>query len=304
MKQARFRELDLKALAAWPLPGIDESADKEARGSVLVIAGSREIPGAALLSATAAARAGAGKLLVAAPASVAPGIALAMPEARVIALKEDARGRLLPAAVAQLAPFSGAVDAVLAGPGLPSNPETAAFVAGLLRHFQQVPVILDAAAMDVVLHHRPFSQPVLLTPHCGEMAHLTGHTKEALSCTAGDAALHYASEWQATVALKGSTSWIAAPDDCLWRHDGGHVGLAMSGSGDVLAGLIAGLAARGVPLAQACAWGMVVHGQTGCRLAKRIGPVGFLARELLPEIPAVLATLQPAVHKRKRAGAA
>lgn len=288
----RFCRLDAAALHPWPLPEVDHAADKEARGSVLIVAGSREIPGAALLSALAAARAGAGKLLIAAPASAAHGIALAMPEARVVGLRETSDGCPAVSAARQLAPFAGKVHAVLVGPGLPEGAATTAFVLRLLPQFAEVPVILDAAAMDAVMHAGAFSQPVLLTPHCGEMAHLTGHAKDALADSADAAAVHYAAQWGAVLALKGATSWIAQPDGRLWRHEGGHPGLATSGSGDVLAGIITGLAARGAPLAQACAWGMVTHARVGQQLAGRIGPLGFLARELLPEIPGVLDGLQ------------
>lgn len=284
----------------WPLPDVDDAADKEARGSVLIVAGSREIPGAALLSALAAARAGAGKMLIAAPQSAAHGIALAMPEARVIGLRENSDGSPAASAVRQLLPFAAKVHAMLVGPGLPEGDATTRFVLGLLPHFADVPVILDAAAMDAVMHAGAFSQPVLLTPHCGEMAHLTGHAKDALSESADGAALHYACEWGAVLALKGASTWIAHPDGSLWRHEGGHAGLATSGSGDVLAGLITGLAARGATLAQACAWGVVTHARAGQQLARRMGSLGFLARELLPEIPAILDQLQ---HGRPVAGA-
>jgi ADP-dependent NAD(P)H-hydrate dehydratase len=287
-----FIPLDAQALRTWPLPGIDQAADKEARGSVLVVAGSREVPGAALLSAQAAARAGSGKLLIAAPVSAAHGIALAMPEARVIGLREERDGSPSAAAARQVAPFAGKVHAMLVGPGLPDSAATTAFVLGLLPCFAGVPVVLDAAAMDAVRHLGAFHQPVLMTPHCGEMAHLTGHAKEALADNADAAALHYAREWRAVLAVKGATSWIAQPDGQLWRHAGGHPGLATSGSGDVLAGLVAGLAARGATLTQACAWGVLAHALAGQGLAERVGPLGFLARELLPAIPAILNRLQ------------
>jgi ADP-dependent NAD(P)H-hydrate dehydratase len=289
---ARSSLLDAATLHHWPLPGIDDAADKEARGSVLIVAGSREIPGAALLSAHAAVRAGAGKLLIAAPRSAAHGIALAMPEARVVGLQETRDGSPDASAARQLAGFSARVHAMLVGPGLPEGEATTAFVLRLLPHFTGVPMILDAAAMDAVMHAERFSQPVLLTPHCGEMAHLTGHPKQALADNAEAAALHYAAQWGAVLALKGAISWIAEPGGSVWRHEAGHPGLATSGSGDVLAGLITGLAARGATLAQASAWGMVTHALAGQQLAQHIGPLGFLARELLPKIPALLDRLQ------------
>jgi hydroxyethylthiazole kinase-like uncharacterized protein yjeF len=215
-----------------------------------------------------------------------------MPEARVIGLQETPDGAPASSAARQLASFAGKVNAVLIGPGLPQGDATTAFVLRLLPHFAEVPVILDAAAMDAVMHAGSSPQAVLLTPHYGEMAHLTGHDKQALADSADAAAVHYAAHWGVVLALKGATSWIAQPDGKLWRHEGGQPGLATSGSGDVLAGTIAGLAARGATLAQACAWGMVTHALAGQQLARRIGPLGFLARELLPEIPAVLDGLQ------------
>ncbi len=209
----RFWRLDAAALKRWPLPGIEDGADKEQRGSVLIVAGSREIPGAALLGALAAARAGAGKLLIAAPQSAAHGIALAMPEARVIGLQENSDGSPAASAARQLAHFTGKVHTVLIGPGLPQGDATTAFVLGLLPHFNDVPVILDAAAMDAVMHAGAFSQPVLLTPHCGEMAHLTGHDKPLPTtptrrhCTTPPSGARY---WPSRAPPAGSHSPTAA----------------------------------------------------------------------------------------------
>ena len=117
-----------------------------------------------------------------------------------------------------------------------------------------------------------------------------------------------AERWNCVVALKGASTWVATPQGQMWRHDEANCGLATSGSGDVLAGAMAGLAARGAPLAQACAWGVVLHAQAGARLGERHGEVGFLARELPGEIPAALQALQqpplsgPADRPRGTAG--
>jgi ADP-dependent NAD(P)H-hydrate dehydratase len=97
------------------------------------------------------------------------------------------------------------------------------------------------------------------------------------------------------VALKGATTHIADPDGALYRYNKGNVGLAASGSGDTLAGAIAGLAARGASPAQAAAWGVYLHGEAGNRLAQRISPIGFLARELPHELPAIIRGLEQQV---------
>ncbi|HVE89890.1 MAG TPA: NAD(P)H-hydrate dehydratase, partial [Burkholderiaceae bacterium] len=106
------------------------------------------------------------------------------------------------------------------------------------------------------------------------------------------AVLDAARRWNAVVALKGATTFIAAPDGSLWRHTGGNVGLAISGSGDVLAGVIAGLASRGASAEQAAIWGVALHARAGERLAERSGPLGYLARDLSAEVPALMATLK------------
>lgn len=284
--------LDAHLLRHWPLPPVAEDADKEDRGRVLVVAGSREIPGAALLAGIAALRAGAGKLVVATAQSVAQPLALALPEARVIALPETGRGALAPAAVELLADSARRTQAALLGPGLMDGTGTCELVEGLLPLLAHAPVVLDALAMDVVRQDRRFDQPLLLTPHAGEMAHLLGERKEEILADPLRAARGAARRWNAVIALKGATTVIATPRHDCWRHEGGHPGLATSGSGDVLAGLIAGLAARQAPLEQAGAWAVVLHARAGAALAQRLGPLGFLARELAAEIPPLVSRLQ------------
>src|SRR5512133_1259651 len=150
--------LDQRLLRRWPLPGVPEDADKEARGRVLVVAGSREIPGAALLAAVAALRAGAGKLVIATAASVAQPLALAVPEARVIALPETPEGAFDAAAVRLLESSANTAAAALIGPGLMASAGTCRFVTALLPLLAHAPVVLDALAMDYVRESRPFSQ--------------------------------------------------------------------------------------------------------------------------------------------------
>jgi len=281
-------EIDARLLRDWPLPEPGGSADKEERGTTLVVAGSTETPGAAALAAIAALRAGAGKLAVATGVSVAPGLALALPEARVLALPESASGGLFPDGLAKLESLLARVDAVLVGPGLQDSAATRAFTRRLLKRTTRAAVVLDALAMDVILDVRRFERAPLLTPHAGEMAHLTGFAKEEVSADPERHAREAALRWNALVALKGSTTWIATPDGDCWRHVSSQGGLGTSGSGDALAGIIAGLAARGAPLAQAAAWGVALHARAGRALAERLGPIGYLASELAGEIPRLM----------------
>ncbi|MDB5869076.1 MAG: hypothetical protein JWP96_1408 [Polaromonas sp.] len=288
MQKPAMRTLDKFVLRDWPLPHADDASDKEGRGQVLVAAGSREIPGAAILSATAALRAGAGKLTIATAQSVAPGLALLMPEARVIALPETPAGGLLPSGAGLLEQCAARSSAVLIGPGLQGGEGSCEFVMQLLRLLKGVPVILDALAMDVALQAPRFDLPVLLTPHAGEMAHLSGQSKDDVVADAPALAQDMARRLNAVIALKGATTFIMSPEGAAWRHVSGTAGLGTSGSGDVLAGIMAGLAARGAPLEQAAAWGVVLHALSGKRLAERQGRLGFLAREILAEIPSVM----------------
>jgi hydroxyethylthiazole kinase-like uncharacterized protein yjeF len=294
---ARPRDLDATLLRTWPLPVPSSDADKDERGHVLILGGSREMPGAVILAAVAAMRAGAGKLTVATGNSVAQLVALAIPESRVLGLAENEAGGFTVEAVAALDPLADRINAILIGPGMQDEEATARLVHALLPrlHGTDTRVLLDANAMGAILHppegvNPPFrfDVPVLVTPHAGEMAHLTGIPKEEISAGDDKLALDMALRWNAVVALKGARTVIATPQGERWQHEGGNVGLATSGSGDVLAGIIAGLAARGAGLAQAAGWGVVLHAQAGERLAARLGRLGYLARELADEVPALL----------------
>jgi ADP-dependent NAD(P)H-hydrate dehydratase len=303
----RAIHLNDDVLRGWPLPMPAADGDKEERGRILVIAGSREMPGAVILAATAALRAGAGKLTIATGASVAQLVALAIPESRVIELPETVNGGIAPTAVDALGALVTRFDAILIGPGMLDESATCAFVMALLPKLHDVKVVLDACAMNVVRrqlqavdanHHSQqkyvasFTMPVVLTPHAGEMAHLTATDKDTVLANPSDAARGAARRWNALVALKGATTFIASPAGQVWRHEGGNVGLAISGSGDTLAGIIAGLAARGASLEQASAWGVALHARAGERLAERFGPLGYLAREIADEVPAVMHSLR------------
>jgi ADP-dependent NAD(P)H-hydrate dehydratase len=287
-------ELDAQTLRAWALPVPSDDDDKEARGRVLIVAGCREMPGGAILACNAALRAGVGKLTLVTAESIATGIAIAVPEARVVAMPDDVASWAGSPQTQEVFRIAGRAHGVLIGPGMEDEEGTVAFTKQLLAHCRHAGVVLDARAMGVV--KRPsvlLDQPVLLTPHAGEMAHLTGASKEALRQSPAQAARDAAQSWGAVVALKGACTVIANPQGQLWRHRGGNVGLAVSGSGDTAAGLMAGLLARGASLEQAAAWGVVLHASAGEQLAKRWGLLGYLAREIPGEVPRLMAQFMP-----------
>ncbi|PPT51567.1 NAD(P)H-hydrate dehydratase [Xanthomonas arboricola] len=283
MAAPRVRMLTAAALRAMPLPA--PGGDKEQRGRVLIVGGSMRVPGAVLLAGEAALRTGAGKLQIATAASVAPGMALAVPEALVLGLAQNGQGEIVRGHRA-LDGAMAACDAAVIGPGMASSATTTAMVR---RAAEQAvcTLVLDAGALSRGLR-APIGRPFVLTPHAGEMATLAGDDKAAVEAAPGAYALKFAQKLRSVVIVKGADSFIAGPDGVVWMHRGGASGLGTSGSGDVLAGLIAGFAARGCDALTAALWGVFVHAAAGRQLARRIGPVGFLARELGLEVPGIL----------------
>jgi len=295
--RAGLTPISVETLEALPLPQHRDSDDKDARGAVLVVAGSVEVPGAALLAGVAALRAGAGKLQIATCRSVALHLAVAAPEARVSGLDETPGGGISPDEADKLAARTGRCDCLLLGPGMmDADGEASLLTARLLARMEPSPgVVLDAAALpelgdgESVL--RRHAGRVVLTPHAGEMATLLGVPREEVLADPLDAARRAAGALGGVVAMKGGCTFIVNPEGEAWSCDQGNVGLATSGSGDTLAGFIAGLIARGATPVEATLWGVFLHGEAGARLARTRGPVGFLARELLAEIPSIMAEL-------------
>lgn len=281
-------------LRKLPLPWPDESGDKEERGRVLIVGGGRETPGAVVLAGTAALRAGAGKLQVATGASNAALVASNLPEARVFALPETRAGKLSKTACAKLEEHFGKAQCVCVGPGLIEDESVARFVEATLLMCRDVPVVLDAGAVACLNAGRDLLHALggraVVTPNAEELEEIYGEDfveREG----ALDVARRAAEEFRAVVVLKGRETFVASPGGETFVNRAGSVGLATSGSGDVLAGVIAGLVARGTEPARAAAWGVYMHALAGERLARGVGPLGFLARELPAEIPPLMAEL-------------
>ena len=282
--------IDRDLLRSKPLPVHADDDDKNARGRVLVVGGSRQVPGGVLLASVAALRAGAGKLQIATVESVAVAMGLAVPEALVLGCPEMPDGEIAPDAALLLAARIDGCDALLVGPGMMGT--SAGMLAAALAEVEcGAALVLDAGGLqcphDVIAARR--GQPVL-TPHAGEMAQLLGIDRAAVVANPEGIARDAAARLDSIVVLKGGTTLVATPDGTLLHYEGGGVGLATSGSGDTLAGIITGLLARGTDPIAAAAWGVWLHGEAGDRLAKSFGRIGFLARELLAEVPRVMAS--------------
>lgn len=257
----------------------------------MVVGGSSETPGALLLAGVAALRAGAGKLQLAAPRVAAPSLGVALPEARVFPLPETSEGYLDRRSGTRAVECAHAADAILVGPGMLNEDAIRGFMDEFVRRVADKQLVIDAIALSALRGGRyRFTEEaqVVITPNVGEMAKITGDTKAAVEADLRGGAMTVARDLNAVVALKGPETFIATPYGEVFRYSEGEVGLATSGSGDVLAGVLVGLLARGATLDQAAVWAVYLHGAAGNRLKRRMGAVGFLARELSGEIPALM----------------
>ncbi|MCW3062346.1 MAG: NAD(P)H-hydrate dehydratase [Capsulimonas sp.] len=293
------REVTRSLLREWPLPTPDGGGDKNTRGSVLIVGGSAELPGAVILAAVAAMRAGAGRLRIACGRSIAPIVAGVVPEARVIALPETDGGDIAPSAARRLAELLPGTDALLIGPGMNDPKNAANLLRGFLPSLGDTTLVVDAAA-HALLSEDPAALrgfAAVITPHAVEMGHVLGRDPEEISKNAQSVAVEAAKKLEIVTALKGSETFIAAPNGRCYCNKAGNIGLATSGSGDTLAGIVTGLSARGADPLQAAVWGVSLHARAGDKLAKTMGPLGFLARELLAEIPGLMRDLGPTVKR-------
>jgi len=287
---ARPRALTRAELKRFPLPLVEE-ADKDAHGRLLLIAGSRETPGSAAIAATAALRSGCGKVTIATVEGVAANVALAVPEARVLYLPQARDGGFARSSVREIAKVAPDYDAIVAGPGMQDSPACSRLAARLL--VLGLPrLVLDAAMLHALPPHddkaRDGPMPILL-PNDEEMESLVGVEPGGVGAKALECGLACAARYDALTLVKGPKSHVVTPDGRAWRYSGGGPGLGISGSGDSLAGILGGLLARGADPLTALLWAVWLHGEAGAALSSRVGLVGFLAREIPGEIPALLA---------------
>lgn len=281
-------------LRDWGLP--TKVASKYDRGQVLVLGGARGTPGAVLLAGVAALRVGAGRLTLAVADSVATALAVAVPEAGVVGLAETDTGSVRGSGASVLEDSLGSSDVVVVGPGLDDPEEAVALLETVLPLMgEQTHVVLDAFALGVLPRVREaaagLSGRLILTPNPSEASRLLDDDPDA--DLDDPAALHralrdVASSYGAVVSCQG---FVVPPDGPGWELTTGTGGLATSGSGDVLAGAIAGICARGVDPARAAAWGTHAHAVAGDRLTSAVGAFGYLASELAQELPKVVAEL-------------
>jgi NAD(P)H-hydrate epimerase len=261
-------------------------------GHVLIAAGSRGRTGAAHLGAAAALRSGAGLVTVATPSSCLPIVASLGAEYMTIALDELANGTIARSAADVV--LDGSYDVVATGPGLGTGEDQRAFVLALLERAAQA-LVLDADALTVVASDLPSlrgtpDRPVVITPHPGEMARLTGLPAADVQRRRLAAARDFATAHHVYVILKGYRTLVATPEGVVYINPTGNPGMATGGSGDVLTGMIAGWLAQGLGVTAACLLAVYLHGAAGDLAAAELGETSLVAGDLLAHLGA--ATLQ------------
>lgn len=269
-------------------------------GSVLALAGSARYRGAALLAAEGALRAGAGLVTLASVEPVLAAASVRLPECCLLPCIDGAEGGISPESLSLLRRQKTAV--LLAGPGLGYTAQSTARAAETRTLIQQLLsgfagcAVLDAdglnAAAGLLSAGQPLPHPagaLVLTPHPGEMARLTGLSTGAVNADREGIARRFAQQWDAVVLLKGMRTIIAAPDGRCFVNPTGNPGLARGGSGDALAGILAALLACGLEAAEAAACAAWLHGAAADRAAAQRGEYGMLPQDLFPALGTLFA---------------
>ncbi len=280
------------------LPERPARAHKGTFGRLLVVAGSLEYAGAALLAGLGAARAGVGLVRLATPESVGMRLLGLAPELTALLLAEEAPGLIAPGGWRRLTTEAGLYDALVVGPGLGSQPATARRTRHLIGELNR-PAVIDADGLNALAEAprwwQDLPRSLVLTPHPGEFARLSG-TSPAPALAEDDdvraaAAAEAAMRWGQVVVLKGARTVIASPDGEVLRSEVATPALATAGSGDVLAGVIGAFLAAGSSPLDAAGCGVGVHGAAGMLAEERIGRAGVIARDLAALLPEAIEQL-------------
>ena len=316
LKEVQMEMADANTVRGW-LPARPIDAHKGTFGKVVIAAGSVNYPGSGGLAGRAAYRVGAGLVCLAVPGGVQGPLISTLPEATWVILPHE-MGVIAEGAADVLRRESAGADALLFGPGLGREEVTRRFVERLLRPNDMVvrgrmgfipstgeathvsplpPLVIDADGLRLLgsLEDWPALLPPesVLTPHPGEMAALTGLETETIQANREGIAREKAAEWNQVVVLKGAHTVVAAPDGRAWVLPFATSALAKAGTGDVLAGAIAGLRAQGVRGLEAAVLAAYLHGRAGILAAEKAGTTaGVLATEVADWLPATIAELQ------------
>ncbi|MDX1931053.1 MAG: NAD(P)H-hydrate dehydratase [Capsulimonadales bacterium] len=285
-------ELTVRESVRALLPERKQTRDsnKGTYGSVLVIAGSQGMIGAATLTASSALRAGAGLVQLAVPESLVPVAAQLVPEVIVRGLPETPeRSHGGPDAVDIALALAERADAVAIGPGMGGNPAVASFVQLFVRRVGK-PLVVDADALNALktsltaVRYRG-TTPTVLTPHPGELGRLLGTSADRIQSDRQEAVLRTAASFKAVTLLKGARTLIAAPDGRMAFNRKGSAALATAGSGDVLTGVIGALLGQALSAFDAARAGAYLHALAGEIAAETLGTTGVIATDVRDRVP-------------------
>lgn len=281
-----------EVLSTW-IPRRPSNVFKNRVGQILVIAGSRGFGGAARLSAVAALRAGAGLVALAAPESLLPQFEAATAEVIKVPLPEE-NGIVSAAAIEALQGRLQWAEVIALGPGLGLSEGAQRVVKNVLAEFSGT-IILDADALNNLIGQqeaiRRAAGKIILTPHPGELSRLTGANKAAIATNPVAIARQTAEELGQMLVLKGAPTVVASPTGEAFINSTGNAGMATGGSGDVLTGIIAGLAGQHLDPLRAALLGVYLHGLAGDLARDRLGEWSMLAGDIMDHLPAALQQL-------------
>ena len=280
------------------LPKRPRGANKGSFGRVMVVAGSINYIGAAYLACSGAIRVGAGLVTLATAASLLPILASKLTEVTYLPLPESAPGAISPQATRLIHRESSNYGVLLLGCGLGQSQSAIRFIKSTLFRLKAAPscLVLDADALNTMAKTpnwwQQLADDAILTPHPGEMARLAGVSIDEVQSDRVGIAKKMAQEWHKTIVLKGAYTVVATPDGQSSVSPVANPGLASAGTGDVLSGVIAGLAAQGLNHFEAAAGGVYLHGEAGEIVRDRLGDTGMIATDLLPALPLVIRRLK------------
>jgi len=267
------------------LPDRDPWGHKGTFGKILLLCGSRGYTGAAYLAAMGALRTGAGLAFLGVPESIYDIEAVKLNEPVVFPLPED-QGKLSLCSIPEIEKRLPQMDAVLIGCCLGQSAGTQAVVKTVL-HLAKCPVVVDADGITVLKEHKDIlrgrTYPTILTPHDGEFLRFGGTIGEDRMASAA----YFSREWNCILLLKGHQTCIT-DGTTGYRNETGNPGMAVGGSGDVLAGMIVSLLGQGLPPLEAAACGAWIHGAAGDLCAEEIGQYGMLPSDMLTRIPRLM----------------
>jgi hydroxyethylthiazole kinase-like uncharacterized protein yjeF len=278
----------LRSFVSSLIPVRHCESNKGDYGRVLIVTGSAGMTGAGCLSAGAALRTGAGLVYLAVPASLSHIYSTSLKESMTVSLEDQGTGFLNRKSIKPLLANMKRKDVIAIGPGLSVNKNIIEIVDAVIKN-SEVPVVMDADALNAVARDtsvlKQRKTQIVVTPHPGEMARLTGMSIEDVQSNRLETAKEFAAQYGVITVLKGAKTIIADPDGTVYINPSGNPGMATAGAGDVLTGIISGFIGQGVKPFEAAVAGVYLHGMAGDRAAEQKGQHGLIAGDIIEELP-------------------